>query len=221
MSSILKSKIALKRDISWVLKKVAVIGAGLMGAGIAAHCANAGIDVLLLDIVPEGEKDKNALAKGAIEKMRKAQPSPFMRKNSYKHITPGNIKDDMKKIKDCDWIIEAVIENLDIKHNTYANIEKHRKKDAIVSSNTSTIPIKDLIEGRSDAFKEHFVITHFFNPPRYMRLLELVASDHTSSDVEKRITDFCDIELGKGVVKCHDDRPSSQTVCLCSSFKPP
>ena len=189
------------------IQKVAVIGAGVMGAAIAAHCANAGVEVRLLDIVPDDAEDRNKLAKDAIEKMKKDDPAPFMNKQAPSLITPGNIEDNMKDISDCDWIVEAVVENLDIKHKTYANIEKHRKPDAITSSNTSTIPIKDLIEGRAADFQSHFVITHFFNPPRYMRLLELVTSNKTSDRVEQRITDFCDRQLGKGVVKCHD-RPA-------------
>ena len=189
------------------IQKVAVIGAGVMGAAIAAHCTNAGLEVRLLDIVPKDADDRSKLAKDSIEKMKKEQPSPFMRKSNADLITPGNIEDDFDQISDCDWIIEAVLEDLSIKQNTYENIEKYRKDNAIISSNTSTIPIKDLIEGRSESFQSHFIITHFFNPPRYMRLLELVTSEQTSEDVENRITDFCDRVLGKGVVKCHD-RPA-------------
>lgn len=189
------------------IEKVAVLGAGVMGHGIAAHCANAGKEVLLLDIVPDKAQDRSQLARQALDKMRKEDPSPLMKKSNISKITPGNFEDDFDKISECDWVIEAVLENIDIKRQTYEKIEKHRKKNSIISSNTSTIPIHDLIEGRDESFQKHFVITHFFNPPRYMRLLELVTSEKTDKEVEKRITEFCDIHLGKGVVKCHD-RPA-------------
>ncbi|MGZ9108336.1 MAG: 3-hydroxyacyl-CoA dehydrogenase NAD-binding domain-containing protein [Micavibrio sp.] len=186
------------------IQKVAVIGSGVMGSGIAAQIANAGVPVVLLDIVPKDAKDRNMLAKGAIEKMLKADPAPFMHPKNAKLITPGNMEDDLALLGDCDWIIEVVLEDLKIKHATYEKIQKHRKKGSIVSSNTSTIPLHLLTEPFGDALANDFLVTHFFNPPRYMRLLELVAGDKTRKDAIEAIAQFCDVALGKGVVRCHD-----------------
>ncbi|TQV79025.1 3-hydroxyacyl-CoA dehydrogenase/enoyl-CoA hydratase family protein [Denitrobaculum tricleocarpae] len=186
------------------IEKVAVIGAGVMGAGIAAHVANAGIPVLLLDIVPEGATDRNAIAAGAVKKMLKTDPAPFMSKRAAKLVTPGNIEDHLADIADCDWIVEAVIERLDIKHDLYAKIQAVRKPGSIVTSNTSTLPLSKLVEGMDDAFARDFAITHFFNPPRYMRLLEIVAGAATREDAVADLTDFADRRLGKGVVLCND-----------------
>ena len=186
------------------IKKVAVIGAGLMGSGIAAQVANAGVPVVLLDIVPKDAKDRSLLAKGAIDKLLKSNPAALMHKNNAKLITPGNMEDDLELLKECDWIIEVVLEDLKIKHSTYEKINKHRKKGSVVSSNTSTIPLHLLTEPFDRAFKEDFLITHFFNPPRYMRLLELVTSEATRKEAQEDIRHFCDHALGKGVVDCHD-----------------
>ena len=186
------------------IKKVAVIGAGLMGSGIAAHIANAGVPVRLLDIVPKDGDNRNAIAEGAVAKMLKADPAPFMVKRNAKLIETGNLEDDIEKIADCDWIIEVVLEDLKIKHQTYEKIEAHRKDGSIVSSNTSTIPLAKLTEGQSDTFKRDFMITHFFNPVRYVRLLELVRGDNTREEAIKTVTDFCDYALGRGVVETND-----------------
>ncbi|MGE4312826.1 MAG: 3-hydroxyacyl-CoA dehydrogenase NAD-binding domain-containing protein [Pseudobdellovibrionaceae bacterium] len=188
-------------------QKVAVLGSGVMGSGIAAQIANAGIPVVLLDIVPkdiEKGDDRSKIARGAIEKMKKADPAPFMSKAAPKLITPGNLEDDLELLKECDWIVEVVLENLEIKHATYKKIAPYLKKDAIVSSNTSSIPLEMLVEPMDDNFKKNFVITHFFNPPRYMRLLELVTGPKSDPKAIERVRDFCDIHLGKGVVVCHD-----------------
>lgn len=186
------------------IQKAAVLGSGVMGSGIAAHLANAGVDVLLLDIVPEGAKDRSAIAKGAIEKLKKQKPAPHSHPDNLKRISPGNLEDDLEKLRECDWIIEAVLEKLEIKHSVYAKIEPFRKVDAVVSSNTSTIPLHSLIEGRDEGFKKHFMITHFFNPARYMRLLELVKGEHTDNNAYSRIKQFANIHLGKGYVRCYD-----------------
>jgi len=183
------------------IKKVAVIGSGVMGSGIAAQIANAGMPVVLLDIKP---KDGSNLAANAIAKMLKTDPAPFMHKKNAKLITPGNLEDDLKLLGDCDWIIEVVLEDLKIKHITYEKINKHRKKGSIVSSNTSTIPLQNLVEGQGKDFEKDFLITHFFNPPRYMRLLELVTGKNTRKDAVDTVVSFCDVQLGKGVVSCHD-----------------
>jgi 3-hydroxyacyl-CoA dehydrogenase len=186
------------------IKTVAVIGSGVMGSGIAAHVANAGYPVRLLDIVPKDAGDRSILAKTAIERMLKTEPAPLMTKAAAKLITPGNTEDDFDALKDVDWIVEVIVENLDIKKKLYERLETVRKPDAIVSSNTSTIPLNLLVEGRSDDFAKHFLITHFFNPPRYMRLLELVTGPKTAAEVVAAVREFCDVRLGKGVVACHD-----------------
>ncbi len=189
------------------IQKVAVIGSGVMGSGIAAQVANTGIPVVLLDIVPknlgEGE-DRSKIARGAIDKMLKTDPAPLMSSRNAKLITPGNLEDDLKLLEDCDWIVEVVLEDLNIKHATYEKIAKHRKKGAVVSSNTSTIPLELLTEKMDKEMKSHFLITHFFNPPRYLRLLEYVVGKDTDMKAAQEVLDFCDIKLGKGVVKCKD-----------------
>lgn len=186
------------------IQKVAVIGAGVMGAGIAAHMANAGIPCVLLDIVPDGADDRNVIAEGAIKKMLKADPAPFMHAKNARLITPGNIEDNLDFLSECDWIVEAVIERPDIKQDLYRKIDDVRKTGAIVSSNTSTIPISVLTDGMPDAFARDFLITHFFNPPRYMRLLEIVSGKKTRPDAVSAIGAFADRQLGKSVVECND-----------------
>jgi 3-hydroxyacyl-CoA dehydrogenase len=186
------------------IKKVAVIGAGVMGAGIAAHVANAGVPVVLLDIVPKDAVNRNAIAEGAIERMLKADPAAFMSKAAAKLVTPGNTEDHLDLLSDCDWIVEAVIERLDIKQALYGKIDKVRKQGSVVSSNTSTIPLADLTRGMGEGFARDFLITHFFNPPRYMRLLEIVQGDRTAATAVQTITRFADHKLGKSVVMCKD-----------------
>ncbi|QVM85229.1 3-hydroxyacyl-CoA dehydrogenase/enoyl-CoA hydratase family protein [Novosphingobium decolorationis] len=186
------------------VQKVCVIGAGTMGAGIAAQVANAGVPVLLLDIVPKDGANRNAIAQGAVAKMLKTEPAPFMSKSAAKLVETGNIEDDLEKVATCDWIIEAVIERLDIKQGLYEKLEALKKPGTAVSSNTSTIPLANLVEGRSDAFKADFLITHFFNPPRYMRLMEIVTGPATAPDVAAKVEEFADVKLGKTVVAAKD-----------------
>ena len=186
------------------IKKLAVIGAGVMGAGIAAQIANAGFSVMLLDIVPKAGGDRNAIAKNAIARMLKTEPAPLMSPAAARLITPGNTEDDLDKLSECDWIIEAVIEDLAIKQALYRRIDMVRKPGAAISSNTSTIPLAALIEGLPATFAASFLITHFFNPPRYMRLLELVTGATTNRDLAERIASFCDHALGKTIVPCKD-----------------
>ncbi|HOO50326.1 MAG TPA: 3-hydroxyacyl-CoA dehydrogenase NAD-binding domain-containing protein, partial [Alphaproteobacteria bacterium] len=182
------------------INKIAVIGSGVMGSGIAAQVANAGVPVVLLDIkLPD--KD---LAKGAVEKMLKTDPAPFMHPKNAKLITTGNLDDDLDLLKDVDWIIEVVLEDIKIKHATYEKLNKVRKKGSVISSNTSTIPLHNLTEPFGKEFASDFLITHFFNPPRYMRLLELVVGKGTRPEIIKEVADFCDVKLGKGVVNCND-----------------
>jgi 3-hydroxyacyl-CoA dehydrogenase len=185
------------------IERAAVIGAGVMGAGIAAHFANAGIPVVLLDI-PAKEGDRSAIAKGAVAKMLKTDPAPFMHRNNAKLVTTGNLEDDLNLLADVDWIVEAIIENPAIKADLYRRIDPVRKAGSVVSSNTSTIPLNVLTEGQSDQFKADFLVTHFFNPPRYMRLLEIVGGPTTRPDAMAAIADVCDRRLGKGVVHCKD-----------------
>ena len=186
------------------INKVAVIGAGLMGGGIAAHVANAGVDVILLDIVPKGAKKRSELALNAVERMLKTEPAPFMEKRNAKRITCGNIEDDLALLAEADWIVEAVIEKLDIKQTIYRQIDSVRKPGSIVSSNTSTIPCADLMNGMDESFQGDFLITHFFNPPRYMRLLEIVSGEKTRDEAVATVSEFADHSLGKGVVDCKD-----------------
>lgn len=186
------------------INRVAVLGAGVMGSGIAAQVANAGFDVVLLDIVAEGASDRNAVAAGAVEKMLKTQPAPFMDPRNARRITVGNLEDDLGLLAKVDWIIEAVIERLDVKRDLYRKVDAVRKQDSIVTSNTSTIPLHSLVEEMPESFRRDFLITHFFNPPRYMRLLELVAGSATSEKAAQELRDFCDRALGKGVVECKD-----------------
>lgn len=190
-----------------VIKKVCVIGAGVMGAGIAAQVANAGIPVLLLDIVPrdlpEGG-DRDAVAKGAVAKMLKTDPAPFMSKRAAKLVETGNIDDHLERVSECDWIVEAIVERLDIKQSLYAKLEALKRPGTAVSSNTSTIPLGNLVDGRTDQFKADFLITHFFNPPRYMRLIEIVRGEHTDGAVAAKVENFVDRFMGKRIVRAKD-----------------
>lgn len=196
------------------IQRAAVIGAGVMGAGIAAHLANAGIPTLLLDIVPPNAKDstdratRNAIAQAGLDKALKAKPaSAFYTPSAAKLVTIGNVEDDFEKLADVDWIVEAVIERLDIKQDLFARLERGRKPSAIVSSNTSGLPAHLLLEGRGEDFQHNFLITHFFNPVRFMKLLELIAGPKTGAELMQYMGEFCTNRLGKGVVYCKD-RPN-------------
>ena len=186
-----------------MFKKIGVVGSGVMGMGIAAHCANAGLDVVLLDM-PAKEGSRHGVAEGAVKKALKQSPAPFMHKRNAKRIAVGNIEDDLGMLADCDWVVEVIIENLEIKQGFYAKLEDVLSQDVILTSNTSTIPLSLLTAKMSDSLKSRFAITHFFNPPRYMRLLELVKGPETKPEVIAKLSDFCDRVLGKGVVECKD-----------------
>jgi len=186
------------------IKKVAVIGSGVMGAQIAAHIANSGTEVILFDVVPKTPGRRSQLAESAIEKLLKMDPAPLTHKKKAALIKPANLEDDLDLLRSVDWIIEAIIEKIEIKQALYKKIEIFRTKGSIISSNTSTLPLHSLTNGMSDKFKRDFLITHFFNPPRYMRLLELVAGPETRKEAQETIRDFADIRLGKGVVECKD-----------------
>jgi len=187
------------------VRKAAVLGAGTMGAGIAAHLANAGVPVLLLDIAPPDGDDRNSVVKSLFEAAKKLRPAPFMLASNSNLIELGNFTDDLPRLKDCDLVIEAVVERLDIKHKLFADVDKHRKPGAVIASNTSGIPIES--EPFSEDFKRHFVGIHFFNPPRYMKLVEVIPGVSTDGELACKISGFLDQRLGKGVVPAKD-RPN-------------
>ena len=179
------------------ISKVVVIGSGTMGSGIAAQVANAGLQVHLLDLTTE-------IVANACERIKKSRPPLLMEKDNYNHIIPGNIENDMETLKDADWVVEAVVERIDIKKTLYSQIDSLRKPGALISSNTSSIPLKVLTEDMSKEMKEVFCITHFFNPVRYMRLLELVIGPQNNKDIINNFVTFGDKILGKTVVVCND-----------------
>ena len=188
---------------NYAINKAAVIGAGTMGLGIAGQLANAGIDVLLLD-VPADDGNRNAIAERAIDRLLDDNQPGLLHEKNRERISIGNIEDDLDKIGDADWIAEAVVERLDVKKNLYKEIDALRKQGSIVSSNTSTIPIGLLVEDMPETFRAEFAITHFFNPVRYMRLLELVRGEDTLSDVIDCLAQFNEARMGKGIVVCND-----------------
>jgi len=185
------------------IKKVAVIGAGTMGAGIAGQAANAGCEVLLLDLKGEGD-NKNAYAQAGLERISNPNNLGILSPDLAAKITVGNIEDDFDRLAECDWVAEAILERLDLKKNLYKKLDAVCKDSAIISSNTSTIPIKLLVEDMPLPFRERFAITHFFNPVRFMPLLELVAGEDTSPKIMAQLYSFCDERLGKSVVPCLD-----------------
>ena len=156
------------------IRKVAVLGAGTMGAAIAAHCANAGLEVDLLDIAPDDDDDKNAVVRAGFERMQNARPAALMGENVADRIRIGNFEEHFERVGEADWIVEAIIEKLEAKRELMQRVEDTAKEDAIISTNTSGIPLHSISEGRSEKFKERFVGTHFFNPPRYLKLMEII-----------------------------------------------
>ena len=190
------------------VKKAAVLGAGTMGAQIAAHLANAGIPALLLDIVPQDKaQNRHAIARAGLEAAKKAKPAAFFTADRASLVTIGNLEDDLPRLKDCDLIVEAVVENLSIKRSLYEKVEQHRRAGSVVASNTSGIPLAQLAAGRSDDFRAHFLGMHFFNPPRYMHLVEIIRTEWTKPEVSCSMFGFLDERLGKGVVVAKD-RPN-------------
>ena len=190
------------------IRRVGVIGAGVMGSGIASHFANAGIEVLMLDIVPPNLTDdekkipakRNAWAAGGLKKALKSKPASFFHKDIAELVSVGNTEDDLAKLNDCDLIIEAIIEKLSIKQSLFEKLDNILDGDTVVASNTSGLKIVDMLEGRSDRFKKNFLVMHFFNPVRYMKLLELVVGPETDPDTLQRIKDFGRNQIGKGIV---------------------
>lgn len=191
-----------------IIKKVAVLGSGVMGSRIACHFANIGVQVLLLDIVPKDAaadpKSRNKIVNDALDFALKSSPSPIYLKSFAKRITTGNFDDDLKKIAECDWVIEVVVERLDIKQKVFENVEKFRKPGTLITSNTSGIPINLMTEGRSDDFKRCFCGSHFFNPPRYLKLLEIIPTKDTSTEVVDFLLEYGEKYLGKTTVLAKD-----------------
>ncbi len=190
--------------MTYQIRKAAVLGAGVMGAAIVAHLANVGIPSILLDIVPKDAKDRDVIARSGVEKALKARPAAFYSKRNAQLITIGNIEDDLETLADVDWVIEAVIERIDVKHDLYAKLELVLTPGTIISSNTSGLPAHMLTQGRSEDFRRNFLITHFFNPVRYMRLLEIVPDVDTNPELQSFMQQFATEKLGKGVVLCKD-----------------
>ncbi len=190
--------------MGYKIKKAVVLGAGTMGAGIAAHLANVGIPVLLLDIPAKEGPDRNAIVRGGFERALKSKPPAFYHKSFAELIEIGNFEDDMPKIHDADLIIEAVLEQLDVKRKLFLEVEKYRRPGSIVATNTSGISINKIAEGFSDDFRKHFIGMHFFNPPRYMKLLEIIPGKDTLKEVVDFVADFGERVLGKGIVYAKD-----------------
>ena len=200
------------------IKRVAVLGAGVMGQGIAAHLANAGIPSYLFDIAPaelspaeqgkglslDDKAVRNRFANAGLIAIDKSKPPLLYHKDLNRLITPCNYDDDAEKLSECDWIVEVVVERLDIKRKVFDMVEQHRKPGSLISSNTSGLSVADMAEGRSDDFRGHFMVTHFFNPVRYMRLLEMVPCEDTDPDLFQAMADFGENVLGKGIVYCKD-----------------
>ncbi|HVG29842.1 MAG TPA: 3-hydroxyacyl-CoA dehydrogenase NAD-binding domain-containing protein [Pyrinomonadaceae bacterium] len=203
------------------IEKAAILGAGTMGAQIAAHLANAGVPTLLLDIVPreltaeetakgltlESPAARSRVARAGLEAARKAKPAAFMSADAARLVTTGNFEDDLAKLKDCDLVVEAVVENLDIKRRLFARVDEHRRPGAVVATNTSGIPVRQIAEGFSEDFRANFLGVHFFNPPRYLHLCELIPTEWTRPEIVCAVFGFLDQKLGKGVVVAKD-RPN-------------
>ena len=201
-----------------IIKKVAVLGSGIMGSRIACHFANIGVQVLLLDIVPkeptpeesakgltlESKAVRNRIVESSLQTAVNSNPSPLYRKSFVNRIRTGNFEDDLQDIASCDWTIEVVVENLKIKKQVFEQVEQYRREGALITSNTSGIPIHLMLDGRSDDFKRNFCGTHFFNPPRYLKLLEIIPTEHTDPAVVDFLMHYGDLYLGKTTVLCKD-----------------
>src|SRR5690606_9753993 len=200
------------------INKVAILGSGVMGSRIACHFANSGVEVLVLEIIAgeltpqdaatgltlQRASVRNRIVNQSLDAAVKSNPSPIFSKRSLKRIATGNFEDDMSDIASADWVIEAVVERLDIKKQVFDKVEQHRKAGTLITSNTSGIPIHLMCEGRSDDFQAHFCGTHFFNPPRYLRLLEVIPTARTNREVVDFLMDYGDKFLGKTTVLCKD-----------------
>lgn len=186
------------------IQRIAVLGAGTMGSRIAAHIANAGLPVLLLDIVPPGERERNCLSIRSLESLKESKPPAFVDPAVASQIAVGNFEDDLEKLKTCDWIVEAVAENLVIKRALLSSVAPHVRDNAIITTNTSGLPVELIARDMPESFRRHWFGTHFFNPPRYMRLVEIIATPESDPEAVASIADFVQIYLGKVVVRAHD-----------------
>ncbi|HZV59970.1 MAG TPA: 3-hydroxyacyl-CoA dehydrogenase NAD-binding domain-containing protein, partial [Candidatus Eremiobacteraceae bacterium] len=192
------------------IEKAAVLGAGTMGARIAAHFANAGLPCILLDMVPPGlpanasGDERNKIVRAGLDAARKSKPAAFFTPALAEKISIGNFEDDLARVAEADWIIEVVSESLDIKRNLLDRVAKHRKPGAIVTTNTSGLPVHLIADRMSEEFQQHWAGTHFFNPPRYLKLVEVIPGPKTSSEIIETLREFCDRRLGKGVVLAQD-----------------
>ncbi|HVZ18899.1 MAG TPA: 3-hydroxyacyl-CoA dehydrogenase family protein, partial [Terriglobales bacterium] len=188
------------------IDKVAVLGAGTMGARIAAHLANAGVPSYLLDIVPPDADGpaRNKIAEAGLQGAVKSKPAAFFEPSLAKLVKVGNFDDNLNWLAECDWVIEAVVENVDIKRSLLQRVEKVRKPGTIITTNTSGLPVGLIADGFSEDFRKLWFGTHFFNPPRYMRLLELIPTPHSDPAAMEAIAHFCDVRLGKGIVWAKD-----------------
>jgi 3-hydroxyacyl-CoA dehydrogenase len=194
----------LSGEAGYAIRRVAVLGAGTMGARIAAHIANAGFPVLLLDMVPDGAASRNILAAQAVEALKKSKPAAFVSPALAAHITIGNFSDDLALLKQCDWVIEAVAEKLEIKRALLHSILPHLRADTIVTTNTSGLPVAHIADGFPEDFRRRWFGTHFFNPPRYMRLVELIATPEADRNAMAAVAKFAELHLGKSIVAAHD-----------------
>ena len=185
------------------MRKVAVLGAGTMGAAIAGHCANAGLEVDLLDIAPDDD-DNDAVVDGGFQRMKNARPAALMADDVADRIRIGNFEDDFDRVGEADWIVEAIIEKLEPKRELMQRVEETAKEDAIISTNTSGIPLHSISEERSENFKRRFVGTHFFNPPRYLKLMEIIPTQDTDPEIVEAVRNFGERVLGKGGVTSKD-----------------
>src|ERR1700675_523955 len=192
------------------IQKAVVLGAGTMGARIAAHFANAGLPCMLLDIVPPDLKpgapasERNRFARNGIEAAKKSRPAAFFSASLAEKISIGNFEDDLARCAEADWIIEVVAENLEIKRKLLSKVAQFRKPGAVVTTNTSGLPVHLIAEGMSEEFQQHWAGTHFFNPPRYLKLVEVIPGPKTSPEVLQTLSAFCNRQLGKGVVVAKD-----------------
>src|ERR1051326_8040148 len=192
------------------IEKAVVLGAGTMGSRIAAHFANAGLPCILLDVVPPNlpanapASERNKIVRGGLDAARKSKPAAFFTSSLADHVAIGNFEDDLARCAEADWIIEVVAENLEIKRNLLSRVAQFRKPGAIVTTNTSGLPVHLIAEGLPHEFQQHWAGSHFFNPPRYLKLVEIIPGPNTAAEVIATLNDFCDRRLGKGVVVAKD-----------------
>ncbi|MEO1477521.1 MAG: 3-hydroxyacyl-CoA dehydrogenase family protein, partial [Bacteroidota bacterium] len=207
MESVMTPPAATAAGTHKPFRTAAVLGAGTMGSQIAAHLANAGLQVHLLDVTPESigrEGKPNSIVEKAFKAATRLSPAPFMNEAAKRRVTLGNFDEHFDRIAEVDWVIEVVIEKMSIKQSVMARIEETAREDAVISTNTSGLPIGEIAEGRSDGFKSRFLGTHFFNPPRYLKLFEMIPTADTDPAIVERVAHFARVHLGKGIVVAKD-----------------